>query len=710
MDSYKNLKIKYSYDTGNDNLIEDFYIPLLENAKRYDRITGFFSSSSLALAARGIAGLIRNHGTMRLVCCPRLSKEDVAMMKSAVNEEEAVIKRLSSDLCSLEDEFEKNHVAALGWMLANGYLEIKIALIKNKFGYMPETQISGHPIIHQKVGILYDNDFDAISFSGSNNESASGWLYNLEEFKVFKSWEPGQKQYYADDRKKFDNLWNNMYSDVIVKSLPEAIREKLITVGKEFHQESLILENYRKALSQKKTYRKPKEQLRLFFYQEEAVQQWLKCGKTILLQMVTGSGKTRTAIGCMAELLKTEKDPLLFIIACPQTTLSTQWRADINRLDIPINDDLICDGTASKWREKLESDLLELATGLYDSLVVYTTHTTCSSKDFIDIIQRYANWVTKVFIGDEVHGMGSPQHKMGLLDTYQYRIGCSATPSRWFDDAGTKTVLEYFHNNVYQFTIEDALTKFNPVTNKHFLVNYKYHPKFISMTEKELEDYKKLTLKILRTKKTDDPDSLRQRLLFKRADLEKNAENKYEALEEILDEIGPDIGDTIIFVSDEQIGNVIHILSRRGVVAHEFTMKQSAKPSDKYGGVSERDYLIKKFKEGDYQVLVAIKCLDEGIDIPSARRAIIMASSTNPREYVQRIGRIIRQAEGKQNAELYDMIIKPDFNSFKNEDLENFEKHIFEAELRRVRDLSQNAINNVDVAIEIMKVEESCHD
>ena len=225
-----------------------------------------------------------------------------------------------------------------------------------------------------------------------------------------------------------------------------------------------------------------------------------------------------------------------------------------------------------------------------------------------------------------------------------------------------------------------------------------------------MEDYKKLTLKILRTKKTDDPDSLRQRLLFKRADLEKNAENKYEALEEILDEIGPDIGDTIIFVSDEQIGNVIHILSRRGVVAHEFTMKQSAKPSDKYGGVSERDYLIKKFKEGDYQVLVAIKCLDEGIDIPSARRAIIMASSTNPREYVQRIGRIIRQAEGKQNAELYDMIIKPDFNSFKNEDLENFEKHIFEAELRRVRDLSQNAINNVDVAIEIMKVEESCHD
>ena len=136
MDSYKNLKIKYSYDTGNDNLIEDFYIPLLENAKRYDRITGFFSSSSLALAARGIAGLIRNHGTMRLVCCPRLSKEDVAMMKSAVNEEEAVIKRLSSDLCSLEDEFEKNHVAALGWMLANGYLEIKIALIKNKFGYL----------------------------------------------------------------------------------------------------------------------------------------------------------------------------------------------------------------------------------------------------------------------------------------------------------------------------------------------------------------------------------------------------------------------------------------------------------------------------------------------------------------------------------------------------------------------------------------------
>lgn len=702
---YKNLEIKYSYETGLDNVVEDFYIPLLSEAKRYDRITGFFSSTSLALASRGIAGLINNGGTMRMVCCPKLNKYDIQAMEYSLDKEKVISDRLLNTITDIENDFQRDHVAALGWMLANDLLEIKIVLITNKGKLLPYEQIENHPVMHQKVGILYDKDFDGISFSGSNNESASGWLFNLEEFKVFKSWEPGQYNYYMADKMKFETFWNNNHPGAVVKNLPDAIKEHLIKEGAGFQVEKISLEKYMRERSVA-MYVKQKERLRLFPYQEDAVSKWIKCNKRILFQMVTGSGKTRTSIGCMKEILNDSNLPVIFIIACPQTTLSLQWKKDIDSLDIDIDDEIICDGTSPGWRKQLAQRIQEVSIGLNKSLVVYTTHDTCSGIDFIDIIQKDSEDLDKMFIGDEVHGMGSPEHKKGLLPDYKYRIGCSATPSRWFDEVGTKAIHDYFNYNTYEFTIEDALTQFNPLTNEHFLVNFYYNPRFISMTEEELEEYNRLTKKLVTMSKSEELDTIREFILFQRANIEKNAENKYSCLEQILDEISNDIEDTIIFASPLQIKKVIKMLGNRGIIAHEFTQDQSATPSINYGGLSEREYLIKKFKEGDYQVLVAIKCLDEGIDIPSARRAIIMASSTNPREYVQRIGRIIRQSVGKKQADIYDMIIKPDYSKYKNETLEKFEKDIFQAEMRRVDDLSRNAINNVDVALSIMKIME----
>ena len=187
MMSFKELNLKTSYETGMDDLVEGFYIPVLSCAKRYDRIAGFFSSTSLALSARGIASLIEKHGKMRLITCPKLSKEDIEAINQAVTgPEEIISNRLASEL-SIEDEFQKDHVAALGWMLANGYLEMKIALVYENGHLVDDNNAFFQSIMHQKVGILYDSNFDSISFSGSNNESASGWLNNIEEFKVYDS-------------------------------------------------------------------------------------------------------------------------------------------------------------------------------------------------------------------------------------------------------------------------------------------------------------------------------------------------------------------------------------------------------------------------------------------------------------------------------------------------------------------------------------------
>lgn len=701
--SFRKIVLKHSYETGIDDLITDFYIPMLSCAKRYDRIAGFFSSTSLALSARGLAGLIEKGGTMRLITCPRLSKEDADMINAAIKDPESIIARqLIRDMEDIQDQFQKDHISALGWMLANGYLQLKIAVVYEKGRICSDERAIAKSIMHQKVGILYDEDFNGVSFSGSNNESVSGWLENIEEFKVFKEWEPGQQAYFYADQRRFSDFWENRREGVRIVELPTVVRERLLQAGSNFDVERIALQNYRtaKKASVIKENDETKKDLNLFFYQQEALEKWLASGKQLLLEMATGTGKTRTAIGCMDSLLRTEDQPVLVVISCPQNTLSVQWKKEIDGLNTFASSSMICDGTVSDWRALMSTAVKKLSSGFYKNLVIYTTHQTCSSAKFCSVIREDGRKISKLFIGDEVHGMGALKTRQGLLDDYQYRVGLSATPSRWFDDEGSALIENYFGNNSYAFTIEDALKTMNPLTGKPFLVNYRYYPCFIQLTDDELAEYKSLSDRITRMSRKDEDDigeRVLQFLLFKRANIEKNAENKYHELELVLDKIGPDISDTIIFVSDAQLPRVLKILGDRHIKAHKFTQKESASPAARYGGMSEREYLIKKFVEGDYQVLVAIKCLDEGIDIPSAKRAIVMASSTNPREYIQRIGRIIRQAPNKDVAELYDLIIHPDISGFQDNELTKLELKIFKKEMERVKELSKNALNNAQV-------------
>lgn len=708
---FTELKIHEAYETGTDDLVMGFYVPMLANAKRYDRIAGFFSSTSLALAARGIAGLIANDGIMRIVASPRLSSEDVAMINGSVENPDTLIAECllkGIDGKDISDQFCRDHVAALGWMLANGRLEMQIAVVTDYAGRL----ISDQYLVHQKVGIFYDKEFNALSFSGSNNETASGWLGNVEEFKTFKSWEPSQLPYLQSDQRKFDAFWSHQRKGVRVENLPEAVAEKLIEIGKDFDIERIAIQKYFDHINSEG---KSRNQLRLFYYQEDAVEKWIDNGKNLLLEMATGTGKTRTAIGCIRYALKNQDKQLLTVIACPQSTLTMQWKSDIESLDLGVEIDAtqICDSTQHGWKRELKTKCRQLVAGMYDNLLVYTTHQTCSSSDFIDIIQNVKR-VDRFFIGDEVHGMGAAKTRKGLLETYNMRLGLSATPSRWFDEKGSALITDYFGNDSYKFTIEQALSTPNPLTNKPFLVNYNYYPCFISLTDDELEEYKKLSEKIIRmnnSKNKEEFADILEYLLFQRADIEKEAENKYAELERILDEMqkecennGERIKDTIIFVSDGQLARVLQILKKKRITTHKFTQAEGTEASSKFGGISEREYLIKQFTQGKYQVLVAIKCLDEGIDIPSAQTGIIMASSTNPREYVQRVGRIIRQAPGKSSATLYDMILHPDLSGFRDETLADFEEKVFRKEMVRVKDLCANALNNTKVLREIYSV------
>ena len=413
--------------------------------------------------------------------------------------------------------------------------------------------------------------------------------------------------------------------------------------------------------------------------------------------MATGTGKTRTAIGCIVEKLK-DKEKLLIIVATPQNTLSRQWKGDFEKLQIALDKTLIVDGSNSKWKKELEILLMDISDNKYRTAIIFTTHATASDSKFINII-RNNKFDTKVlFICDETHAIGSRKQQKALLDEYEYRIGLSATPERMFDGHGTSVIRNYFGNKSFEFTIADALNTINPLTGRPFLNRFKYYPIFVELSDTEAEKYSKISRQIYILKNQEEPDEEElQRLYDRRANIGKNASNKMPALEELFERMNPQtIKDTILFVSDKQIEPSFEIMSKKGIKRSKITEAESASKVVNIAGDTERQNIISQFVKQQLQVLVGIKCLDEGIDIPNARIAILLSNSTNPREYVQRVGRVIRQAPNKQVSIIYDFIVTPVGGNADG-------SGILEKEARRADQIAQNAENYEDVKMKFLQ-------
>lgn len=707
--SFKSIDIKPCYESGIGDIVQDFYEPVLSEAVLYDRISGFFTSTSLAVAARGMSKFLQNGGVMRLITSPILSQEDLHVIEKVMtNPEDVSALELGLDLEHLEDALISDHVKAFGWLLAKGLIEVKLAiLVDDKGKPIAKENILSAGLFHQKVGILTDAEGNHLSFSGSINETASAWTHNDEEFKVFKEWEDSE-QYYERDRERFATLWAGEKAGVTTLDLPVAVREELIKYSADFDTESISAKSY---IKRKRNRVSPFELdgISLFYYQKDALDLWKKSGYSMLFEMATGTGKTRTAIAGMNYIMH-QHPRTIAIIACPQNALAKQWmEKEVAQFSLTIDSQEVIDGTNPKWKQVLLNMCLENAAGFADHCIIYTTHNTASSEDFIRILQSNVSPNTKlIFIGDEVHWLGARELRKALLSEYEYRIGLSATPSRWFDDTGTKHLADYFGNKHFEFTIEDALREINPITGKHFLVDYFYNIHRISLTPAEGSKYAEITEKLskLYRMKDNDPDAAERylRLLEQRADIIKNAENKFIILSKILDQLmeNGEMENLIIFVSPQQREPVKQMLAEKGIIYHQLTQEEGNKPKMEFDGLTERQFIIKKFVEKRYNALVAIKCLDEGIDIPSACRGILMASSTNPREYVQRIGRIIRQDKNKAFAYLYDICVES--AGCLSEELWDIDARIRRNEQNRLKEIAANAINSTEALSNIFEL------
>ena len=441
---FRDLRLKRTYSSDTDDILRDFYIPALQVSVEYQRLAGFFSSGALAVAARGLLGLIKNNGKMRLIVCPKLYKDDVeAILEAKGNPESYIAKNMLFELEDLTEGFIKDHVRALGWMIANNRLDIRVCLPfdeKDRFHDAKSIALGG--LFHQKVGILKDKDGNCITFSGSINETPSGWLGNIEEFKVFRSWEPMEQDYQQSDISKFTRFWDGDSPTICTLPIPEAVRQRLIEISPKDIEDITLQRWVSTFFSQKR------KTIELFDYQKDAVGKWLGNGKKGIFEMATGTGKTFAAIGCIEKVFQ-DGSAQSVVIATPYQHLSQQWAGEIKKYGLEHGEIIFADSSHTGWKNMLADSLIDLSLHNKNLIVVMTTHDTLCSKDFNDILKQNRGTSSILLIADEVHGLGATQSRKRLSDEYNLRLGLSATPHRWMDYIGTKMILEYFGEVIY---------------------------------------------------------------------------------------------------------------------------------------------------------------------------------------------------------------------------------------------------------------------
>lgn len=690
----KDLHFEYSYDTNfDDDVIEKFYEPALSASKTYRRMAGFFRSSSLAATAEGISNFVKNNGRMEVVACPYFTDEDIKIINQI--EFDSEIDSFLEDVLSREltpQMIENENVEAMGWMLANNFLEIRVVLVKRETG-----EFVFDNIFHNKVGILSDGE-NQVVFSGSINESLSGWKENIETFDVFCDWRDPPER--IDEKiSNFEKYWRLGESKrkVTVK-LPDAVKKKWIKTIPSDRDSLSIFKNEMQ-----------KNSVQLREYQNIAIDNWFNnhcCG---IFNMATGTGKTLTAIHAVKRLLEETKGKFILVVAVPlQHLIEDPW---IKTLTSEISKErklsIVRAFNNSKiWLKDAKIALRNYKFDISDNITLITTYDTLSSENFISFIKPIKG--KKILVADEVHNCGSSKNREGLLDEYECRLGLSATPARYLDDEGTGHIQTYFDKEVYSFPLQRAITEINPNTGKTYLTPYNYYPIFVNINDKELKKYVEFSGKIAKYVGRDDltpaQKSYMENLLINRSRIIKNAASKLSTLSKLLPKYKDEgiLNHCLIYCSDGKDSEDENTRSREKVITELNKIWVSSRRFTAEEKIDERQEILHEFATGEVSVIVAIKCLDEGVDVPSTRNAIIMASTGNPREYIQRRGRVLRRDDDKECANIYDFVVIPREKSF---DLDS-EIQIFMSEYKRFKEFSNYSLNKEENENMIKKIVE----
>ncbi len=700
MKSFKDFYIKKEYRSNIDDIVKDFYLPLLTVSKGYDRAVGFFSSSALAEVAKGISTLVANGGKIRIVASPYLYEEDIDAIELGYRKRDEVISEsLIKELKEPVNEYEAKQLNILANLIADKVLDIKIALTEN------DNKIG---MYHEKMGLLYDLSGNTIAFSGSMNESLTAFSINVESIDVYCDWKnQDEKERVQGKKDAFKRIWGNEEDKITTKDFPE-VKNEIIN---KYKRTNIDYKNLTEVVEEQTIKpkdithitnepKRPEFLKELRYYQEEAINAWLEKGCRGIFVMATGTGKTYTGLAASVELYKRVEGRLAMVIVCPQQHLVDQWVEDLNEFNIkPIIGH--SESIQKDYKKRLHKAVLDYKLGVNNFFCFICTNATFATE----YVQNEMNKIkdNSFLMVDEAHNFGAEKIKETLKKEYTYRLALSATFDRHNDPDGTSCLENFFGDKCIDYGIEEAI-------ENGMLTEYYYYPIVTSLTDGELLKYKQLTEKI--SKCVQQTKSGKTKLskagemyALERSRLVAAAKNKNSKLLEIMEDYKDDhdilvyCGAATIFDDEQeensdikQIDEITYLLGKQlGMSVAQFTANESAE---------QRKLIIKNFEDAsELQALVAIKCLDEGVNIPSVRTAFILASTTNPKEYIQRRGRVLRLYEGKEYAKIYDFITLPrpieDLDYMLDEELKG-DITLVKNELKRIIEFKRIARNPYD--------------
>lgn len=668
------------------NAVFPTYLPL---AVKYKRAVGYFSSSVFEAAPKSFNEFFSRQGKIEVVCSPVFSEDDLEVLYQSLYIAPAT-QRIESEF---DFDWSKKRIRhqVLAWAIRNNRMAIRIAVLANgRIG----------SIYHEKIGVLDLRDGRTITLEGSANESANAFSHNFERLLLYES-RPGR---WGDTiRNDFELLWANQTPGLRVISLHQAFVERLLQTRNPFDVEGSGTGRFEKRLKQMNVPNEILElppRLELREYQQRAIDAWFDAGGQGVFSMATGSGKTITALATAESLYRHVGGPLVIIIVAPYLNLVDQWIDEARKFGLsPIN----CSGANASWVPIVETAIFLNQTGQRPILSLVTTNTTFSFEPFQRMLDRLA--VRTLLIADEVHNLGARHLRRKLPERISLRLGLSATPTRWMDAEGSQAVEDYFGKTVLNFDLKDALAGPNAA-----LCPYTYHPIMVALDDDETEEYMAITKQLARCMISPNPDNLSDlalALLLRRSRLVACAKGKLPAFARAfepfrktyynlvycgdgrteIDVASPGISGQI---SEYDVIRQVDAVTR--LLGHDFEMNVSKYTAET--DLVHRRAILSDFERGDKQALVAIRCLDEGIDIPKVRRAFILASSTNPRQFIQRRGRVLRKAEGKEKAEIFDFVVVPPMEQVQPGTPEfKTLRSLVEREMQRVVEFAKLAIN-----------------
>lgn len=701
------VHFKNSYSSGY-NEPKEFFTEALIESKTFDLGLGFFSTSGIRALAYGFAVFVANGGTMRVVINDILSESDKRAILLGQKEEisDKVCERIITNIEKMKKTFSQ--ADELFFRCFSYLISIK------RMEFIATLSTSGG-LAHDKYGIFTDNDGNRVAFIGSANFSQTALEINSETITVFTSWK--DKQRVDEYQKMFDDSWFEDNQHVIhipierVKSyvlsdFKTTNTIELIKAGVSLRDFDNTSQAPPKPLSDAliEKLEKKEQEPRFPFPEEREIQKeaynaWVNNNKQGIFAMATGSGKTVTALNC---LLKEYQVSGIYkaIIVVPTKALALQWENEVKNFNFQ---NVLSTHTSKDWKKELLRFTTKSLLNPNRNLILITTYATFIREKVQEFVSDTNGISEFVFIADEAHNLGSRGPLSHLPTKIKKRIGLSATPERVYDEIGSRLLYEFFNSMppkyTYRFTMKQAI-------DEKILCPYNYNPIFVSLTSTEMAEYSKITDKL---RKFIDPDTGKYKkeadmLLMKRKRIIHKAQNKKLFVAELLESLSKkrNLDYTFVFVpegyepdyaeiDDYKINDDdVHIIDEYASMFKDMNYRYH-----KYiTGLDDAPSILDSFAKGDIQVLLSMKCLDEGVDIPRAEHAIFISSTGNPRQFIQRRGRVLRKCEGKEMATIWDLIVTPPEVTGDNSTIES---NLFKGEVKRIINFAALAKNKIDI-------------